>query len=75
MGVMTADPRNVLDNTGDDPTRRAPLVLAGSQGLDGLSGLFLEAVQLGLMYARFRIRQCFLQTSIFGGKFQGLFSG
>jgi molybdopterin-containing oxidoreductase family membrane subunit len=29
MGVMTADPRHVADNTTDDPRRRAPLVLGG----------------------------------------------
>jgi len=29
MGVMTAEPRPVVDNTSDDPTRRAALVLGG----------------------------------------------
>ena len=29
MGVITNDPRGIVDNTGDDPTRRAPLVLGG----------------------------------------------
>jgi molybdopterin-containing oxidoreductase family membrane subunit len=30
MGVITADQRNLPDNTGDDPTRRAPLVIGGN---------------------------------------------
>jgi molybdopterin-containing oxidoreductase family membrane subunit len=30
MGVITADQRNLPDNTGDDPTRRAPLIIGGN---------------------------------------------
>ena len=29
MGVITADPTATVDNTTDDPTGRAPLVLGG----------------------------------------------
>ena len=44
MGVITNDPRAVVDNTGDDPTRRAPLVL-GDRGFADVTELVSEVAE------------------------------
>ena len=44
MGVITNDPRGVVDNTGDDPTRRAQLVL-GNRGFAEVTELVSEVAE------------------------------
>ena len=44
MGVITNDPRGRVDNTGDDPTRRAPLVL-GNRSFAEVTELVSEVAE------------------------------